>query len=95
MLISKRYKEANKAVKKAKRAIQIFENKRKRELKVQGIQVHKDKKAQIARLREIAPQEFIPLEVEIPPEIFYPIRDPKKEPFPSKVKALMIYPNLD
>jgi hypothetical protein len=95
MLISKRRREADDTLKKAKRAIQLLENKRKGELKVRGIQARKDEKARIARLRDIAPQGLIPLGVQVPPELYYPIRDPEKQPLSDEVEALTIHPDLD
>ena len=88
MLVSKRCKEADEVLKRAKRAIQVYENKRKGELKAQGIQAQRDKKARLARLKEIAPQGFIPLGIQVPPKLLCPIRDPEKQPLPNEVQAL-------
>jgi hypothetical protein len=95
MLISKRRKEADEAVRKATRAISTCENKRKAELKARGVQARKDKKARIARLKRLAPGGIIPLGVEIPPGIYYPIRDPEKQPTPDEIKTLTLHPDLD
>jgi hypothetical protein len=38
---------------------------------------------------------LIPLGVQVPSELYYPIRDPEKQPLPDEVKALTIHPDLD
>ena len=94
-LISKRRKEANETLKRVKQAIQVIKNKRKGELKARGIQARKDEKVRIARLRGITLQELIIVEVQVPPELLHPIRDPEKQPLPNKLEALTMHPDLD
>ena len=92
-LVSKRRQEADDALKKAKRAIQLFENKRKTELKARGIQARKDEKTRKAKLMEIAPQGNNGI---IPSPVFFcPIRDPEKQPLPEEIEALTAHPDLD
>ena len=94
-LIAKRRKKIDDIVKKAKRAIRLCENKRKAELKVRGVQAQKDKRAQLAKLKELVPQGYILLGVEVPQELFFTIQDPKKQLTPNEIKAITLYPNLD
>jgi hypothetical protein len=59
------------------------------------VQARKDKRARLAKLKELAPEGLIPLGVEIPEVLYYPIRDPKKNPLLDETEALTLHPDLD
>lgn len=79
----KRLQEADDKLRKAKRAIQITENKALRELKSRGVQARKDEKARLALIRQQQP-----LGAPLPDSIWVPIRDPEKHPTPAEREAL-------
>jgi hypothetical protein len=91
---TKRRKEADGVLRKAKRAIELAENKTKKALKDRGIQARKDERARLATIK----QQHI-LRIELPASIWDPIIDPtvnltsvKKEPLRANQS---LYDNLE
>ena len=69
---------------KAKKAVTTAENKAKEALRQKGVQARKDEVARKAYIKLYAST----LGVNIPPEMWCPIRDPQKEPMATEKEAL-------
>ncbi len=85
----KRRTEADDALKKAKRAFQLAENKAKTALKNRGIATSKQ---ETARKKAIKEQQQRGLS--IPDSMNHPIRDPSKDTWPAELEALRANPSL-
>ena len=74
-------KAAKEKLKKAQTAVTHAENKAKEDLRVKGVTA---RKAEKDRVKTIA------LGIQLPPEIWIPIRDPQKNPLPEEIEAIQI-----
>src|SRR5271163_2108139 len=78
-------KAAEEKLKKAQTTVTRAENKAKEELRVKGVAA---RKAEKDRLKTI--QQHQALGIQLPPEIWIPIRDPQKNPTPEETEAIRI-----